>query len=173
MPEGLRQLLARRVESLKLEARRVLEAASVVGRVFTAAAVAAGVQTPVEHIEEVCEGLATPHHFLEDIGLTTWVDGTSTGSYRFRHALYQWVLYEGLGAARRAQLHRRIGARLEAGYGTRAREITAQLAVHFERGGEVEKAVHAWQQAGEQAARRNAQYEAISALRRGLALLET
>ena len=58
------------------------------------------------------------------------------GSYRFQHALYQQVLYERLGTARRVQLHRRIGARLEAGYGARAGEIAAQLAVHFERGGE-------------------------------------
>jgi predicted ATPase len=77
--------------------------------------------------------------------VTVWPDGTSSGSYRFQHALYPQVLYERLGAARRAGLHRRIGARLEAGYGARAREIAAQLAVHFERGGEVPQAVHYWQ----------------------------
>ncbi len=173
VPEGLRQLLVRRLESLKPEERRVLEVASVVGEVFTAAAVAAGVQGSVEHIEEVCEELAAPHHFLADIGLTTWPDGTSTGSYRFQHALYQWVLYEGLGSTRRGQLHRRIGTRLEAGYGARAAEIAAQLAVHYERAGEAGRAVHSWQQAGEQAVRRNALHEAIAALRRGLAVLGT
>jgi DNA-binding winged helix-turn-helix (wHTH) protein/predicted ATPase len=173
VPEGLRQLLVQRLESLKPEARRVLEVASVVGRGFTAAAVAAGVQGCVEHVEEVCEGLAAPHHFLADIGLTTWPDGTSTGSYRFQHALYQRVLYEGLGTARRAQLHRRIGARLEAGYGARVGEVSAQLAVHFERAGEIGRAVDVWQQVGEQAIRRNAYHEAIAALRRGLALLAT
>src|SRR5882724_1016495 len=146
VPEGLRQLLARRIESLKPEARRVLEADSMVGEVFTAAAVAAGVEGSVERIEEVCEGLAAPHHFLDDIGLTRWPDGTITGIYRFRHALYQWVLYEGLGTARRGQLHRRIGARLEVGYGARVGEVAAQLAVHFERGGDVRRAVHVWQQ---------------------------
>jgi DNA-binding winged helix-turn-helix (wHTH) protein/predicted ATPase len=173
VPEGLRQLLLRRIESLKPEARRVLEVASVVGEVFTAAAVAAGGQGTVEQIEEVCEGLASPHHFLTDIGLTTWPDGTSTGSYRFQHALYQWVLYEGLGAARRAQLHRRIGARLEVGYGARVGEIAAQLAVHMERGGDVRRAVHAWLLAGQQAVQHNAYHEAIAAFRRGLALLAT
>jgi predicted ATPase len=173
VPEGLRQLLVRRVESLKPEARRVLEVASAVGEVFTAAMVAAGGQGSVERIEEVCEGLAAPHYFLVDTGLTTWPDGTITGSYRFRHSLYQWVLYEGLGTARRAQLHRRIGARLEAGYGARLGEIAAQLAVHIERGGDVPRAGRAWLRAGEQAARHNAHHEAIAAFRRGLALLET
>jgi predicted ATPase len=173
VPEGLRQLLVRRIEALKPEERRVLEAASVVGKAFAVAAVAAGVRGSVEDTEAVCEGLVAPHHFLANSGLTTWPDGTCTGGYRFQHALYQQVLYGGLGAARRGQLHRRIGARLEAGYGGRAGEIAAQLAVHFERAGEVERAVHAWQQAGEQAVRRHAYHEASAALRRGLALLAT
>ena len=137
LPEGLRQLLLRRIEALPPAVRRVLEAASVVGEAFTVAAVAAGSQAPVEDVEAVCEGLAAQQHFLDDAGLTVWPDGTSGGRYRFQHALYQQVLYEQLGTARRMQLHRRIGARLEAGYGARAGEIAAQLAVHFERGGEV------------------------------------
>jgi len=83
------------------------------------------------------------------------------------------VLYEQLGTARRVQLHRRIGARLETGYGALAGEIAAQLAVHFERGGETPQAVHYWQRAGENAAGRNAHQEAIGALRKGLALLAT
>ena len=115
----------------------MLEAASVVGEAFAVAAVAAGSQVPVEDVEAVCEALAAQQHFLDDTGLAVWPDGTSRGRYRFQHALYQQVLYEQLGTARRVQLHRRIGARLEAGYGARAGEIAAQLAVHFERGGEV------------------------------------
>ena len=107
------------------------------GREFAVAAVAAGAQCPVEDVEAQCEALAAQHHFLDDTGLTVWPDGTRGGRYRFQHALYQQVLYEQLGTARRMQLHQRIGRRLEAGYGARAGEIAAQLAVHFERGGEV------------------------------------
>ena len=51
LPEGLRQLLLRRIEALPPEARRVLEAASVVGEAFAVAAVAAGAQGPVEDVE--------------------------------------------------------------------------------------------------------------------------
>ena len=117
--------------------------------------------------------MAAQRHFLDDIGVTVWPDGTRGGRYRFQHALYQQVLYESLGTARRMQLHQRIGARLEAGYGARAGEIAAQLAVHFERGGEVQRAVHYWQQAGDNAARRHAYQDAIAALTKGLALLAT
>ena len=85
-----------------------------------------------------------------------WPDGTSGGRYRFQHALYQQVLYEQIGTARRRQLHQRIGVRLEAGYGTRAGEIAAQLTVHFERGGATAQAVRYAQQAADNAARRNA-----------------
>jgi adenylate cyclase len=127
----------------------------------------------VADVEAVCEGLVAQQHFLEDTGLTGWLDGTSGGSYRFRHTLYQQVLYERLGPTRRAQLHQRIGARIEAGYGVRAGEIATQLAIHFERGGEVERAVRYLQQAADNATRRNAHHEAIAALTKGLALLAT
>ena len=173
LPEGLQGLLRRRIQALSPAVCRVLEAASVVGKAFTVAAVAAGSQAPVEDVEAVCEGLAAQQHLLDDAGLRVWPDGTSGGRYRFQHALYQQVLYDQIGTARRMQLHRRIGVRLEAGYGARAGEVAARLALHFERGGEVPRAVQYWQQAAENAARRNAHHEAITALRKGLALLAT
>ena len=173
LPEGLQQFLVRRIEDLPPEARRVLEAASVAGEAFAVAAVAAGAQCSVTEVDAVCEGLARQQHFINDAGLTVWPDATSGGSYRFQHVLYQQVLYEQVGSGRRAQLHRRIGARLEASAGARAGDLAAQLAVHFERGGEVQRAVSYWQQVGDQAARRHAHPEAIAALRQGLALLAT
>ena len=173
LPEGLRQLLLRRIQELPPAVGRVLEAASVVGKAFTVAAVAAGSQAPVEDVEAICEGLAAQQHLLDDAGLREWPDGTRGGRYRFQHALYQQVLYEQIGTARRMQLHRRIGVRLEAGYGARAGEIAAQLAVHFERGGATAQAVRYAQQAADNAARRNAHHEASTALTKGLALLAT
>jgi predicted ATPase len=152
LPEELRQLLLRRIEALPP---------------------AAGVQCPVADVEAVCEGLVTQQHFLDDTGLTAWPDGTRGGSYRFRHAFYQQVLYERLGPTRRAQLHQRIGTRLEAGHGARAGDIAAQLAVHFERGGEVERAVRYLRQAADNASRRNAHHEAVAVLTKGLTLLAT
>ncbi len=173
LPEGLRQLVVRRLEDLPSEDRRVLEAASVAGEQFTVAAVAAGTQCPVEDVEASCEGLAAQRQFLADIGLREWPDGTSSGRYQFPHALYRQVLYEGLGSARRRHLHYRMGLRLEAGYGAQTGEAAAQLAVHFERGGEIPRAVHYWQQVGDNAARRNVHSEAIVALNKGLTLLGT
>ena len=166
LPEGLRELLLRRIEALAPEAQQVLEAASVVGEAFAVAAVAAGVQGAIEGVAAVCDGLVAQRHFLDDTGWTVWLDGTRSGVYRFQHALYRQVLYERLGTMRGVQLHGRIGARLEGGYGAQAGEIAAQLAVHFERGGEVQRAVHDRQQA-DTAIRRNAPHEAYTALRKG------
>jgi predicted ATPase len=173
VPEGLRQLLTRRIEELTLEARQALEAASVVGEAFAASAVTAGVQDTIKDVQTVCDTLAAQHHFIEDTGMTAWPDGTRGGSYRFQHALYRQVLYDELGSTRREELHRRIGTRLQAGYGAQGAEIAAQLAVHFERCGEIQPAVHYWQQVADRAARRNAHHEAIAALHTGLALLAT
>jgi predicted ATPase len=58
LPEGLQQLILRRLEELPPEAQRVLEAASVVGEVFAVAAVAAGAQCPVEAVDAACDELA-------------------------------------------------------------------------------------------------------------------
>jgi len=171
VPEGLQQLLIRRIEALQPETRQVLEVASVAGVAFAVATVAAVSQRSVEEVEAICEGLAARQHFLDDNGLAIWPDGTNEGSYRFRHALYSQVLYEQLGSARRRQLHQRIGVCLEASYGVQAGEIAAQLALHFERGGEILRAVRYLQQAADNAVRRNAHHEAVTILTKGLALL--
>jgi predicted ATPase len=173
LPAGLRQVLLRRIEALTPEARRVLEAASVMGETFAVPAVAASLEEAVAVVEAICDALAAQEHLIADRGLCVWPDGTRGGSYRFRHGLYQQVLYEQLGATRRAQLHGRMGARLAAGYGAQAGDMAATLALHAERGSEPQQAVQYWQQAGAQAARRNANHEAVAYLRKGLAVLAT
>src|SRR5262249_59820902 len=76
LPEGVRQLLLRRIQGLPPAVGRALEAASVVGTAFPVAAVAAGSQAPVEDVEAVCDGLAAQQYLLDDAGLTVWPDGT-------------------------------------------------------------------------------------------------
>jgi predicted ATPase/DNA-binding winged helix-turn-helix (wHTH) protein len=125
LPASLRQLLLRRIEALAPEVRLVLETASVVGNAFAVPAVAAGLAGAVAEVEAICDELAAQEHMIADSGLSVWPDGTRGGSYRFRHVLYQQVLYEQLGATRRAQLHERIGARLAMGYGAQAGEMAA------------------------------------------------
>src|SRR5262249_6193454 len=64
VPETLRQTIERQLERLGLKERRLLEAASVVGTEFSAAAVAAGSGRAPEEVEEECEELARRGQFL-------------------------------------------------------------------------------------------------------------
>ena len=93
--------------------------------------------------------------------------------YGFIHALYQEVVYERVTAGQRIDLHRRIGEREEHAYGDHAREIAAELAMHFEQGREYRRAVRYRQLAGENALGRAAHVVAIAHLSKGLKLLTT
>jgi DNA-binding winged helix-turn-helix (wHTH) protein/tetratricopeptide (TPR) repeat protein len=172
-PESLRQLIDKHFDRLTTEEQQVLEAASVAGAEFSAAAVAAAVEATEGAVEECCARLARRKQFLRARGGVEWPDGTVAEHYAFLHALYQQVLYERSAAGRRIELHRRIGARKEAAYGERTGEIAAELAVHFEQGQESHKAIHYLQHAGENAVRRHAYSEAIAHFSKGLTLLHT
>jgi DNA-binding winged helix-turn-helix (wHTH) protein/predicted ATPase len=171
VPLGLRELLEAQLGRLGTTEQQVLEVGSVAGAEFVVASVAAGLEMAPAAVEAVCEGLARQGRFLEDRGLAEWPDGTVSGRYGWRHALYQEVVYQQMGAGHRARLHRRIGARLEAGYQEQASTHATALALHFERGHEQARAVHYLRQAGENATRRSAHREAIALLTQGLALL--
>ncbi|HSF32438.1 MAG TPA: AAA family ATPase [Candidatus Tectomicrobia bacterium] len=172
VPAGLQQLIELQLGQLGAEAQQVLEVASVVGAEFAEASVAAGLPLPLDAIEAIDEGLARQGQFIEDLGLVEWPDGTVSGRYGFRHALYREVLYERISSGRRLRCHRAIGVRLEAGYGAQASQIASALAVHFERGRDLSRAVRYRQQAADRALQRHAYREAIAHFTTALALLE-
>ena len=76
-------------------------------------------------------------------------------------------------AGQRAQWHHHIGMRLEAGYESRAPELAMELAEHFARGPDTERALRYLQYAGDNALRRSAYHEAIIHLTRSLELLSS
>jgi predicted ATPase/DNA-binding winged helix-turn-helix (wHTH) protein len=125
VPDSLRQLIEKHIERLSEEQQRLLEVASVVGVMFSTAAVAAGIEAPVEQVEEWCEGLAKRGQFLQAQEPRVLPDGTMCGSYKFLHPLYQAVPYERIPAMRRLRLHRRVGDWEEQIYGVRTHEIAA------------------------------------------------
>jgi DNA-binding winged helix-turn-helix (wHTH) protein/tetratricopeptide (TPR) repeat protein len=168
VPEGLRQLIELHLNQVSPEDQTILEAASVAGVKFSAAAVAAGVELEAESVEARCEALARRTQFLQAIGSEAWPDGTVAARYRFLHALHQEVLYNRIPAGQRMRWHRQIGIRLEAGHGGKAREIAAELAEHFVRGGDAPRAVQYLRHAGENARQRSAYQEAIAHLTRGI-----
>ena len=168
VPDALQLLITKRLEMLARDAQRVLEVASVAGDVFATAAVAAGLDVPVDDVDAICDTLAQQHAFLEPAGLDEWPDGTLSGCYRFQHALYRQVLAARLGEMRRMQVHRRIGERLEQGYGPQTPMIAPQLALHFVHGRAPHRAVQYLRQVGEQAMHHGAYHEARRHFEEGL-----
>ncbi|HEV8635609.1 MAG TPA: hypothetical protein VG370_15395 [Chloroflexota bacterium] len=171
IPDDVRKMIGLQLDRLSPGDRRVLEAASVAGAEFSAAAVAAGAQTSLAAAESGCAALVQHESFLVPCGTSVWSDGTVAGRYGFRHALYRESVYERLPAASRAEIHRRIGERLEGALGAGAGEAASELAMHFERGGDLARAIRHLHTAGEIAARRGAAREAVAQLTRALELL--
>ncbi|MGE0821617.1 MAG: AAA family ATPase [Candidatus Binatia bacterium] len=173
IPDTLRQLIERQVERLSEAEQHLLEVASSVGVEFATVDVAAGLSTTVEEIEASCERLARAGQWLSLVGFVESPDGTVGGRYSFLHAMYHEVIYSRITEVRRIQLHRRIAAHKEAVYRERVEEIAAELAVHFENGRDLTRAVHYLGKAGQTAMRRSAHQEAIVHCSRGLNLLAT
>jgi DNA-binding winged helix-turn-helix (wHTH) protein/tetratricopeptide (TPR) repeat protein len=179
IPDQVRLMLDRQVESLDEADRRMLAVAAAAGVEFTAEAVSAGLSqlagaglSPAE-VEQRCGELARLGAVVVPAGVARWPDGTVSGRYRFAHAMYREVLYGRLaGPAQRAQVHRGIGSRLAAGYADRAAEVAGELAMHFERGGDYPAAVAHRCAAAETALGRSAYPETRRHARRALGLLE-
>ena len=171
-PESLRQLVEQQIEQLDPEDQQLLEAASVVGVEFPVAAIVAAVNRPGEAVEVRCTALARLRQFLKTSGTETWPDGTVSACYSFLHTLYQEVLYARVSAGQRVRWHQQIGMRKEASYGDRARDIAAEIAMHFERGQDLPRAIRYLRYAGQQAVQRGAHQEAIPSFIHALELLQ-
>jgi predicted ATPase len=146
---SIRQMIERNLERLKPEEQAVLEGASVAGAEFSSASVAAALECPQNEVEACCMRLSRREQFVSEQGPITWPDGTVATSFQFHHALYQEVLYDRLSAGHQVQLHRRIAMREEAGYGERAGEVAAELANHYSRANDKQKAIQYFQLAGQ------------------------
>ena len=172
VPESIRQMIEKQIERVDREQQRVLEVAAVAGVEFSTSAVAAGLEQTLIHVEDQCEELARRHMFLRATGISTYPDGTVTARYAFIHALYQEVLYQRVAVGRRARLHQLIGARGEELYGGYSSEVAAELAMHFEQGGDGRRAVKYLRQAAQNHLLRYANREAIAYLGRALDLVK-
>jgi tetratricopeptide (TPR) repeat protein len=94
-------------------------------------------------------------------------------TYSFKHALVQDAAYQSLLKSKRQQLHARIATALEERFPDIAKTSPEVLARHLTEAGLMERAVRYWRCAGEVAAARSANMEAIAHLKKGLELVET
>ena len=172
VPDSVRDVIDCQLEELGEAERQLLEAASVIGQEFAAVLVADALGLTAMAAEALCQPLAEHGRFLASRGVAEWPNGPLSERYGFVHALYRDALYQRLPATRRSSLHRRIGEVMEQFQGARASDVAAELATHFEKGHDRERAVHYLVQAAENAARRYANQAASDSLTRALDVLE-
>jgi DNA-binding winged helix-turn-helix (wHTH) protein/tetratricopeptide (TPR) repeat protein len=126
VPEGIRLMIDRQIESLSKDEARVLEAASVAGAEFSAVGVAAALEARIEDVAVVLHEEARRGRFLRVLGAAELGEAKISERYCFSHALHRDVFYRNLPASRRVDLHRRIGEWQE-----RSGATPAELASHF------------------------------------------
>jgi tetratricopeptide (TPR) repeat protein len=97
--------------------------------------------------------------------LAEFIDRDPPGSFRFRHALFRDVAYEGLPYRRRRDLHQRVGEELER---EKADEQAELLSLHFSRAQSYDKAWRYSLIAGDRARAKFANVAAADYYRRAL-----
>jgi len=111
---------------------------------------------------------------LNDLQLREFIyeqPAVGDAEYIFKHALTQEVAYNSVLIERRKQLHERIGAALETLYATSLDDHLAELANHYGRANNPDKAVEYLTLAGKQALERSAFAQSEGQLHQGLELI--
>ena len=140
-PYLFRQRLNIEAQMLSTRERRLLQAASIVViPAFSAAAIAAVLDQDIVEIEEQCDELAHRGLWIRRLGSRLWPDGTLAQSFGFPHPIYRDYMYQTIPAARRCRFHLLHAKRLETAYCEDVIMIASNLAYHFERGGEFQRA---------------------------------
>ncbi len=164
IPDTLQGVLRARMDRLPAEARRTLQVASVIGRLFPYAVLAAIL--PAE--ANVDRQLAV----LEETGMLRERAREPEREFIFKHQLTQEAAYSGLLTAERRALHREVALALKALFPDRVWGHAGILAHHWQAAGEPNRAIPHLMRAGSAAAGRAAHAEAEAYLRRALVLAQ-
>jgi hypothetical protein len=166
LPTSVREVIGHRVARLGDEATRVLGVASVIGRDFDLAPLAAALEEDPDELLDLLEGATRA-------ALITNVSGEH---YSFVHVLVAHTLYDALAPARRARLHRRVALAIEADTSAQSEARAPELAYHWAltaRAEDLDRAIAYARAAGDQALDGLAAGEAARWYRQALSWLET
>jgi class 3 adenylate cyclase/tetratricopeptide (TPR) repeat protein len=169
IPEGVRDVVGRRLSRLSDLTNQVLTAAAVIGPAFDVSVVG-----PVSGLDD--DDLLAALEEAEAARIVAEVPSVAP-CYRFTHNLVRDTLYDELSAGRRARLHRRAAETIESVHAGRLAEHLSALANHYSRaaapaGKTGAKAVGYAVQAGVRALEQLAHDEAVAWYHRALDLLD-
>src|SRR5262245_22367912 len=170
VPASLQDMLNVQFDRLSDAEQRALRAASVVGEHFAAWLLSSETE-PLDDVERVCEHLAERRLFIRPTGIDELPNGTISAHYEFRHALYRQAIYGRLSDAARSRLHRGAAHRLEALLGPEVSASAAEIAVHFEKARDHERAIQYLMIAAGNAARRFAVRDSLEVLLQAMSLV--
>jgi class 3 adenylate cyclase/tetratricopeptide (TPR) repeat protein len=156
LPETIEATAGARIDLLLPQDRRLLRYASVLGRQFS-----------LDLLADVLPGIVTEETESWD-RLSEFLDTTTFGKVRFRHAIIRDVAYEGLPFKRRREIHQGVGEALERRARNRPERFAELLSLHFDRAEIPRKAWTYSKLAGDRAQRKWANVEAAQFYKRGL-----
>ncbi len=165
IPQGVREVVGRRLDRLSERTNEALRVAAVIGRDFEEELVWRVADLRPEDLmtaarEAIAERLVT------DLG---------DGHYSFAHALVRDTLYEELSPPKRSALHERAGLAIEEVCGGNVDERLGELAHHFLEAaprGDLAKAIDYAQRAGEQDMEQLAYEDAVEVYASALEVLD-
>jgi len=125
IPEGLRDVIGKRLSRLSQECNRILSIAAVIGREFRLE-----VLQQVAHVSE--DDLYVALKEAKSAAIVE--EHTAIGAaivYSFIHALFRQTLYEEIIAPRRVHLHQQVARVMEKVYAGHLEEHAAEMTEHF------------------------------------------
>ncbi len=129
IPEGIREVIGRRLSRLSEEANRLLTAASAFNGSFRF-----DIAASVIGLDET-QALGA---LDEALAAQLLRSAAETESYDFTHALIRHTLYAEMSPSRQVRLHRQIAEAMERAWANRVKEHAAEVACHFSRSAALE-----------------------------------
>ena len=165
IPQGVREVVGRRLDRLSEETNAALRVAAVIGRDFDRELVWRVAEQQPEQLMKAAQE-AIDERLVTDLG---------DGQYSFAHALVRDTLYEELSPPKRSALHELAGLAIEEICGGNVDERLGELAHHFLEAaprGDLAKAIDYAQRAGAQDMEQLAYEDAVDVYGRALEVLE-
>jgi predicted ATPase len=164
LPTTVQGVLAARIDRLTPEEKVLLQQLAVIGREFPLSLVKQVIAHPEDELYRLLSALQYKEFLYEQPAFPEV-------EYLFKHALTQEVAYNSMLIERRKVLHEQTGQAIEQLYHERLDDHYSNLAYHYTRSGNTAKAVEYLHLAGQQAAQRSADVEAITHLTTAINLL--